>query len=359
VTPLGRRLAETIRRTGPIGVDTFMAAALGDPEHGYYRTRDPLGAAGDFITAPEISQIFGELVGLWCADQWRQMGEPATVQLVELGPGRGTLMADLLRALAVLPGAAAAVRLHLVETSPVLRRHQASLLEAFAPHWHDSLETVPPGPLLLVANEFFDALPIRQWQRRAGIWHERRIGLDAEGRLAFGLGAASAPPVAPPPAEEGAIFETCEPGLGLAAALGRRLAAAPGAALVIDYGHVRTAPGETLQAVRRHRSVPVLEAPGEADLTAHVDFAALARILAGPGVQCWGPVTQERFLAANGALLRVARLTSGQPEAAAAAIREAARRLLDPAQMGSLFKVLAATSAGRPVPSGFSREQIA
>ncbi|MEI9988281.1 MAG: SAM-dependent methyltransferase [Aliidongia sp.] len=359
MSPLGRRLAETIRRTGPIGVDDFMAAALGDPEHGYYRNRDPLGAAGDFITAPEISQVFGEIVGLWLTDQWQQLGGPDPVQLVELGPGRGTLMADLLRAMAVLPAARAAMRVHLVETSPVLRERQAETLRArhpdIIPTWHDSFDTIPNGPMLLAANEFFDALPIRQWLFHAGRWHERRIGLQDEERLAFAVGAPGEPPLAPPPAVEGAIFETAEPGLAIARVIGRRLAAAPGAALIVDYGHARTATGETLQAMRGHRYVPVLDDPGQADLTAHVDFAALSEALALGGAQCWGPVTQRSFLTVNGAVQRAATLTRGKPPAETAAIGHAVTRLLDPAQMGSLFKVLAATSPGRPVPSGFQR----
>jgi NADH dehydrogenase [ubiquinone] 1 alpha subcomplex assembly factor 7 len=357
VTALAALLADRIRRAGPIGVDCFMAAALGDPEHGYYQTRDPLGAAGDFTTAPEISQVFGEIVGLWCADQWRQMGQPDPVHLVELGPGRGTLMSDMLRALAVLPGARAAMRVHLVETSPVLRRRQRETMArhhgGVAPRWHDSLGAVPDGPILLVANEFFDALPIRQWQHRAGIWHERRVGLDDAGDFVFVLGPAGAPPVAPPPAAEDAVFESCEPGCAVAAALGRRLAEHPGAALIIDYGHNATALGETLQAVRAHRYAPVLADPGASDLTAHVDFAALRDALGASGARCWGPVEQGAFLAANGARERVAVLTRGKDETTAAAIRGAVGRLLEREQMGSLFKVLAATSADRAAPPGF------
>lgn len=357
MTPLGRQLAERIRRDGPIGVDAFMAAALADPLHGYYRTRDPLGAAGDFITAPEISQVFGEIIGAWCAEQWRLMGAPEPVELVELGPGRGTLMADLLRALAVLPAVRRAVRLHLVETSPVLRQAQQALLAArhpdIVPTWHDSLDTVPEGALLLVANEFFDALPIRQWQHQAGAWHERLIGLDPAGGFAFTLGPPAVPPMAPPQAGDGLLFETAEPSLALARAIGRRLAAVPGAALIVDYGHAVPAAGETLQAVRAHRFVPVLDAPGEADLTAHVDFLALAEALAAGGAASWGPVTQGDFLTINGAGLRAAALARGKPAETAASISHAVARLLDPAQMGSLFKVLAATSAGLPAPSGF------
>lgn len=356
MTPLARKLARRIRQDGPIGVDDFMAAALGDPEHGYYRTRDPLGASGDFTTAPEISQVFGEIIGLWCADQWQRMGTPDPVLLVELGPGRGTLMADMLRAMAVLPAMRAALRVHLVETSPALRFRQQETLRTWhsdvVPHWHDDLTSVPTGPMLLVANEFFDALPIRQWQNRTGHWHERRVGLDGDG-FVFTLGPAGQPPIVPPPAEEGAIFETAETGLALGAEIGRRLGAHAGAALIVDYGHAKTAAGETLQAVRAHRFAAVLDDPGEADLTSHIDFVALGGALTASGARCWGPVGQGAFLAANGAHQRVAALTRGKPETVAAAIRHAVARLIEPAQMGTLFKVLAATAADRPAPPGF------
>lgn len=357
VTPFEACIADLIRAQGPIGIDRFMALALGDPQFGYYRTRDPLGAQGDFTTAPEISQIFGEIIGLWCADQWQRLGAPDPVQLVELGPGRGTLMADLLRALAVLPAARAAVRVHLVETSPVLRQAQAALLRSrhpdIEPSWHDCLGTVPPGPLLLVANEFFDALPIRQWQRSGGRWRERLVGLDDTGKLSFTLGPGAAPPLLSPPAEDGAIFETAEPGWSVGRAIGHRLAQAAGAALIVDYGHAPTSIGETLQAVRAHHPVPVLAAPGDSDLTAHVDFAALGKAIEAGGARCWGPISQARFLGANGAGIRIATLSRGKSDEAASAIRTAAYRLLDPTGMGVLFKVLAVTSMGSPAPSGF------
>jgi NADH dehydrogenase [ubiquinone] 1 alpha subcomplex assembly factor 7 len=343
VTPLARTLAGIIRAAGPIGVDRFMAAALGDPTHGYYMTRDPLGRAGDFITAPEISQIFGEILGLWCAEAWRRMGAPDTVALVELGPGRGTLMADMLRAMKILPGCRAAVRPHLVETSPVLRaRQQATLADAEA-RWHDSLDSVPRGPMLLVANEFFDALPIRQWLKRDGVWHERLVALDDAGDFDFEAGPPAMPPACPD-APDGAIFESCEPAREIATAIGRRLAHAPGAALLIDYGHGVTAPGETLQAVRAHRFAPPLADPGEADLTAHVDFAGLADALRQAGAAVAPLETQGRFLAANGAELRARTLMRGKDDETAAGIGQSLRRLLDPAKMGRLFKVLVATS---------------
>lgn len=345
MSPLAASLAELIRRAGPIGIDRFMAAALGDPEQGYYMTRDPLGRAGDFITAPEISQIFGEILGLWCAEQWRRMGAPPETILVELGPGRGTLAADMLRAMKILPGCRAAMRLHLVETSPVLRARQQAALADAAPVWHESFDSVPPGPMLLVANEFFDALPIRQWLRQDGAWHERLVALDGEGNFTFSAGPPATPPLPPPgDAPEGSIFETCEPALALAAAIGRRLAAAQGAAIVIDYGHGETGIGETLQAVRAHRFAAPLEAPGEADLTAHVDFAALATSLRRSCATVAALTTQGQFLTAHGAELRAQMLMRGEDAEAASGIAQALRRLLDPAKMGRLFKVLIATS---------------
>jgi len=345
VTPLAIRLAARIREEGPIGVDRFVAAALGDPEHGYYMIRDPLGRAGDFITAPEISQIFGEIVGLWCAEHWRRMGMPSEFALVELGPGRGTLAADMLRAMKVLPACRAAARLHLVETSPALRARQRATLTEIEPHWHDRLETVPTGPMLLVANEFFDALPIRQWQFRNGAWCERLIGLEGDS-FAFVAGPPGEPPVPPPAATEGALFETCEPALAIAETIGRRLASGPGAAIMIDYGHGTTAIGETLQAVRAHRYAPVLEDPGEADLTAHVDFAALAAALRRGGGETAPLTTQAGFLIAHGAEYRARALAKGKGPDGAAAIDQALRRLLDPGKMGRLFKVLTATTPG-------------
>ena len=351
MNPLERRLADEIRASGPVGVDRFMAVALGH----YYGSRDPLGADGDFTTAPEISQVFGEILGLWAADQWQRLGSPQPLRLIELGPGRGTLMADMLRALKVLPALRRAVEVHLVETSPALRARQAETLKRFhpdlAPHWHETLEQVPPGPMLLVANEFFDALPIRQWQRDGTGWRERLVGLDDGGRFAFLAGPPGVPPVEPPAeAPDGALFETCEPGLAIAAEIGRRLAAAPGAAILIDYGHGRTAAGDTLQALKAHAYAPVLADPGEADLTAHVDFAALGRSLAAAGANVAALVQQGRFLIDHGAEVRLAALLRGKDETAALTLKAGVRRLLDPLEMGRLFKVLAATSPERSPP---------
>jgi SAM-dependent MidA family methyltransferase len=347
MTPLERQLIEEIRTSGPIGVDRFMAQALGH----YYGSRDPLGAAGDFTTAPEISQVFGEILGLWGADQWQRLGGPLPLRLVELGPGRGTLMADLLRALKVLPALRQAVEVHFVETSPALRTAQAQTLRHLhpdlTPQWHDRLEQVPAGPMLLVANEFFDALPIRQWLRDGRRWRERQVGLDGSGALAFVAGPVGVPPLEPLVATDGDLFETCEPALAIAGEIGRRLAAAPGAAVLIDYGHGRSAVGDTLQALKGHAYAPVLAAPGEADLTAHVDFDALGLALGQTGANVAVLEQQGRFLIDNGAELRLAALLRGKDETAALTLKAGVRRLLDPMEMGRLFKVLAATSPER------------
>lgn len=363
MTPLGAKLGDTlarrIRAQGPLTVAEFMAEALGNPQHGYYTTRDPLGQQGDFITAPEISQVFGELIGLWAADLWDRSGRAAPLVLAELGPGRGTLMADALRAARLVPGFLAAAQLHLVETSPALRRAQAQSLAAHEPVWHDSVASLPDGPLLVVANEFLDALPIRQLVRTAQGWAERLVGLDADDALAFVLAApqpatAALVPAALRDAPVGSLCEVAPAAAGIADALSRRIAQTGGAALFIDYGHTVRGCGETLQAVRRHRAHPVLSDPGEADLTAHVDFAALAEAATAAGAVAWGPATQGAFLRRLGIEARAARLSAGAAPAQAAAIAAACRRLIDPGEMGTLFKVLAIAAPGQPAPAGFA-----
>jgi NADH dehydrogenase [ubiquinone] 1 alpha subcomplex assembly factor 7 len=345
-----------IAAAGPLDVATFMARALGDPAHGYYPTRDPLGARGDFITAPEISQMFGELIGLWCADVWQRLGAPRRVHLTELGPGRGTLMADALRAIArAAPAFRAALDVHLVETSPALRAAQRTQLADAAPTWHDDVAGLPDGPALIVANEFLDALPIHQLVRTDAGWCARQVTVDTDGRLAFGVADAASPlagALAPDVAEAplGSIAELAPAATGLAAAVARRCATEGGVALLIDYGHLVSAPGETLQAVRAHRPHPVLEDPGDADLTAHVDFAALARA-ARTHAAVHGPVTQGAFLTRLGIVARAKALTRGRSTALAAEIRAALARLIEPSQMGRLFKVMALSApAVGPLP---------
>jgi NADH dehydrogenase [ubiquinone] 1 alpha subcomplex assembly factor 7 len=358
---LGRALAARIRATGPLSLADYMAEALTHSTLGYYRRGDPLGAAGDFITAPEISQMFGELIGLWLVDAWERLRRPDPVLMVELGPGRGTLMADALRAARVRPEFGSAVRLHLVESSPGLRARQAAALAEERPRWHDGFETVPEGPLLLVANEFFDALPIRQFQRTQAGWCERMVGFEEAGeRFGWVLAPASAAAetlLAPEQlgAPIGAIAEVSPAAQGLAAAIGARLAAAPGAALIIDYGHDRSGPGDTLQAVRRHASAEPLDDLGEVDLTAHVDFAAIVRAARDAGAEAHGPVAQGAFLSRLGIHARAARLLAHATPDQATQLRSGLHRLIDDAEMGRLFRVMGLTSPGFGPLAGFDQ----
>jgi NADH dehydrogenase [ubiquinone] 1 alpha subcomplex assembly factor 7 len=365
VSELGALLARRIRAMGPLSLAEYMSESLLHPRLGYYATRDPLGARGDFITAPEVSQIFGELVGLWCADTWEKMGRPPSVIVAELGPGRGTLLADALRAWRGAPDFRRALSLHLVERSPVLRAAQRAALADAATHWHDDIAGLPDGPLIVVANEFLDALPIRQLVRGATGWHERRVALAGDGAsLAFALDpgpsidAAALVPAALADAPPGSPFETRPAALALGAALGARLAAQGGAALVVDYGHCPSACGDTLQALRRHRRHDVLADPGEADLTAHVDFAAFAEAAIAAGARAWGPVPQGAFLASLGMAERAARLLARAKPAQIAPIESGCRRLLDPGNMGTLFKALALADPGLPAPAGLAQEYV-
>jgi NADH dehydrogenase [ubiquinone] 1 alpha subcomplex assembly factor 7 len=349
MTPLGEILLRRIAAQGPMPLSEYMELCLAHPEHGYYRTRDPLGARGDFTTAPEISQMFGELLGLWTAQVWLDMGRPRAA-LVELGPGRGTLMKDALRAAGKVPGFLDAVDVWLVETSPALRREQAERLRAHAPRWADRLEEVPAGPLLLLANEFFDALPIRQFARLGGRWRERMVTAIKD-RLTLAEG-----PAVPfdEDAPEGAIRETSPAGLAVASAIGRRLATHGGAALIVDYGYDRTPPmgGDTFQALEGHAYADPFAAPGEADLTAHVDFAALARAAEAAGAMARGVVQQGVLLERLGGTARAQALARAAPERAED-VAAAHRRLTHPDEMGSLFKALALTGPGAP-PPGFA-----
>ena len=277
-TELGHLIARRIALTGPISIADFMAEALGHPRLGYYRTALPVGAAGDFTTAPEISQMFGELLGAWLAERWLAMGRPQPVRLVELGPGRGTLMADALRATRGVAGFHAALDLHLVDINARLQALQRTALGDFEPTWHARLDDVPDGPMLLVANEFFDALPVRQFEKTPRGWAERMVGLAPDGET---LRLALAPGVTPyasllPDAPAGAQAELSEAGRALAAAIGARLRRDGGWALIVDYGYDHGGHGASLQAVRGHRGAALLDRPGETDLSAHVDFAALA-----------------------------------------------------------------------------------
>lgn len=339
-----------IETEGPLRLDRYMGLCLGHPQHGYYMGRDPFGAEGDFITAPEVSQVFGELVGVWCIAAWAAMGQPPRFHLVELGPGRGTLMADMLRtARKAAPGFAAAAAVHLVETSPALRRLQGQALGAGVT-WHERLENVPEGPLILVANEFFDAMPVRQFERRDGHWHERVVGL-ADGRLVLGL----APADLGDHGTDGSIIEFAPARSAIARHIGERLARHAGAALIIDYGHLVAAPGDTLQAMRNHAFVSLLDSPGFCDLTSHVDFEALGRALAEGGATVHPGLTQRAFLLALGIEQRTAMLSARAGAATRATLERQMTRLAAADQMGNLFKVLAATSPGLATPYPFGR----
>lgn len=356
---LEKEIRALIGNEGSISVSRYMALALSHPLHGYYTTRDPIGAAGDFVTAPEVSQMFGEMIGVWCAEVWRSMDGPDPVQLVEFGPGRGTLMKDVLRAARVLPEFRAAARVHLVETSPALvARQRDTLAGADADiHWHSELSTVPEGPLIAIGNEFIDALPIDQFVKSDSGWHERKVGL-IDGKLAFAVdsvplaGIEEQLPERLRPAPAGALLERTL--LTPIRDLARRIAKHGGVALFIDYGHAQTGFGDTLQAVRAHKITNVLENPGENDLTAHVDFEMLARTAMQAGVHGVGPVAQGDFLRAVGIELRAERLKRGQSEAVAKEVDAALARLTGPTPgMGELFKAIALVHPSLPSPPGF------
>ncbi len=356
MTALAGLLRRLILEEGPLDIGRYMTLALGHPVHGYYTSRDPLGASGDFITAPEISQLFGELVGLALVQFWLDSGRPRPAMLVELGPGRGTLAADALRAARVAPGFLEGAELHLVEASPVLRVRQAELLAWKEPRWHETLDSIPStAPLLVIANEFFDVLPLRQFVRREGRWHERLVGLDEAGGFRFVLAPYPAPLSAPGTGEsaEGAVLELALAREAQAQALGQRLSEQGGMALVIDYGEEKPSFVDTFQAVRGHQSIGPLAAPGESDLTAHVDFGALARAAQRGGAAAYGPVPQALYLRRLGIELRLEQLMSRAGAAQAQVLEASVRRLTAADAMGQLFKVLALTAPGAPVPPGF------
>ncbi len=338
-----------------------MTLCLTDSEHGYYTTRDPLGARGDFITAPEVSQMFGEMIGLWMAAVWKQMGAPENLRIVELGPGRGTLMKDALRAAKVMPAFRDAVVLHLVEISPALKEQQERTLEHLHTpmFWHPSLNDVPKGPAIVIANEFFDALPVNQVIKTDYGWHERQIEIDAAGKLAFTVASDPLPqfdrllPASARNATDNSIFEWRADTVAME--FGRRIARDGGAALVIDYGHAESAVGDTLQAVGQHAYADPLSAPGNLDLTAHVDFQALAKAAEAMGAAGFGPLDQATFLRRLGIEQRAASLKIKNANASASDIDAALARLIGEGRtgMGTLFKAAAFAHPSLGVPPGF------
>lgn len=341
-------LLQRIAREGSVPVTDYMQAATAQ----YYARGAVFGLEGDFITAPEISQTFGELIGLWCAVAWQNMGAPASFQLVECGPGRGTLMKDALRAAARVPGFTAAAQIHLVEQSPALKDKQRAALADHAVTWHDVIATVPAGPTILIANEFLDALPIRQFEMTAHGWLERHVATDASGQLSFIL--KSGAPASAPTAKPSDIFETSPAIAAFIVDISARISRDGGAALLIDYGHGTISLGDTLQAVKRHKPCGVFETPGEADLTAHVDFAAVRA--AAAGVKAWGPVLQGTWLSRLGIKIRGLQLAKSKDAGTSQAIESGIRRLTEANAMGALFKVIALTHPSLATPEGFQQD---
>ena len=348
LSPLETEIHRLIRIAGPMPISEYMRLCLTHPQHGYYIKHDPIGAGGDFITAPEISQMFGELIGVWLATVWQQMSAPENVRLIELGPGRGTMMADALRAAKKVPAFLSAIVLHLVEVSPALRKMQEERLTPLGlpAFWHSALEDVPAGPFIVVANEFIDALPVRQAVKQAGGWHERVVEIGPDGKLLIDTARDPLPnfeSTLPPGlrmSPDGSIYEWRPD--SFAFELGRRVRDG-GAALIIDYGHTRYGLGETLQAVSGHGYVDPLSSPGDVDLTAHVDFDAFAQRAESIGARVHGPVAQRDWLRRLGIDQRAATLKSHAPYGKAQEIDQTLSRLTAGGArgMGELCKVIA------------------
>ena len=356
MTALKERLARLIATAGPISVSDYMASCLFDPEAGYYTTREPFGAAGDFTTAPEISQMFGELVAVWAYSAWAALDRPMPMVLAEIGPGRGTLMADMLRTLDRLDtGFVTRARVALIEASPRLAALQKERLSSGRgrPTWFAEIGALPAMPLVIVGNELFDALPVRQFVKTGQGWRERMVGLDGDGALRFMAGAAGIDPALLPhgasEAPEGTIFEIAPAREALMTEMSARIVRDGGAALFIDYGHLRPGLGDTLQAVRRHAYDDVLAHPGEADLTSHVDFFALARVAQAHGLDA-RTATQGQFLTGLGLLERAGALGAAADEATRERLRGEVERLAGPEAMGDLFKVLCVARKGTMLP---------
>lgn len=353
MSSLQQFLVKRIEATGPISLATYMAECLMHPVYGYYQKEKVFGAEGDFTTAPEVSQMFGEMMGLWLADRWIKMGRPDQVNLVELGPGRGTLMADLLRATSPVEDFMDAISVHFVETSTQLRALQSENVPTAK--WHDTLASVSDGPMLLVANEFFDALPIHQYEKRDGKWYERMVATDGD-RLGFMLGS-------PGPqfslvkqelktAPDGSILEVCPAALTVVGEIAERLNQFGGAALVIDYGYRQSAQGDSFQAMKKHDFVDAFDDPGAADLTAHVNFEMLKTAAQEKGLKAFGPTTQGLFLMAIGLGARAQVLASAGDETHQQKVLMDLKRLTAPDQMGTLFKVLALQPHELDAPPG-------
>lgn len=350
-----------IRKEGAITIAAFMGEALQNSRFGYYRAARPIGGTGDFITAPEISQMYGELIGLWSVESWERLGPPSPFSLIELGPGRGTLMKDALRAARVRPRFLNALSLHLLERHHGLRAEQRAALASIPvpQYWHEEVTALPEGPAIIIASEFFDALPIHQFQFTPEGWRERRITVNADGRLALALDAPSVPLGLVlqgwPEPEAGEVREVSPAAMELMAFLAARLKQSRGAMLVIDYGHWNGR-GDSLQAIKAHRKIGIFEAPGESDLTAYVNFAALAEAAQKAGLSAYGPVRQGEWLRRLGIEARAAQLAQKSDAAGRGEIAAALHRLTHPLQMGGHFQVMAFTAGMEGIPAGFEGE---
>ncbi len=365
VTPLELRLRHIIKTAGSISVARFMQIALSDPEYGYYQTRDPLGVRGDFITSPEISQIFGEIIGLWCVVTWQNAGRPRNIILVELGPGRGTLMSDILETTKkVSQEFINALKVHLIETSPALKKLQKAVLRDYEITWHNDIETIPSEPALIIANEFFDALPTEQYVMTKDGWYQRHITVDQEyDKLSF----INVPitkeesPIFPHQisnAKIGSIFERNDISEGIMKSIAERTRDNGIASLIIDYGHTQTQLGGTLQAVKSHNYHNPLTDMGEIDLTSHVDFEALAATSESLGTRVHGPITQRDFFRTLGIQQRTAILAAKAKGGQVSLLLEGSRRLIAKDGMGTLFKVMAITPKRGETPAGFELDLL-
>ncbi len=353
-------LTSLIQSEGPLSVARYMEEVLSHPTYGYYKRKDPFGVKGDFTTAPEISQIFGELLGIWCAVVWQTMGSPSPFMLVEIGPGRGTLMRDILRGTRHVTGFHQAMEVHMIETSPHLVGLQQRMLkgEAVKCFWHTDITYLPEKPIVLVANELFDALPVYQYVKTKEGWREKRVGLGADGELTFALS-----PVRNAMSErldkehghvpEGGVFELCPAGINLMRDIALRIKEQRGAALIVDYGYDFYGYKDTLQALKKHQYHPVLETPGEADVTAHVDFISLMDAAECCEVDVYGAITQSALLGRLGVELRAKALLDRATPEQQQEIVSSVKRLMAPEEMGILFKAIAVVAPGMPAPPAF------
>ncbi len=353
-----------IKRHGPISVAEYMSLALNHPVFGYYQTQEPLGVKGDFTTAPEISQLFGELVGIWCLKSWESLGEPGRFCLVELGPGHGTLMSDLLRVAKLRPAFIEAADIHLIDASPFLRRKQSKTLRGVANiTWHDNLSKLPKHPLILVANEFFDCLPVRQMCRTDGGWRERGVHTDQNGDLDFVFLRVPAQGMRmldkfEKSASTGDIIEVSPERYNLMHKLAKMISVQSGCGLFVDYGHTSTGFGDTLQAVQNHGYADVLSQPGKIDITAHVDFEVLADAAKEGGAKVYGPIPQSLFLKQMGIENRAQKLMDNTKPQQTNSVQAGLERLIAGNQMGSLFKVMAISGKGNRPIAGFLKSKV-